>query len=337
VFIRGIGSYAPDRILSNNELSTIVETSDEWIFTRSGIRERHVAAPEETCADIAAQAARKAIENAGLQPADIDLVIAATVSSESPVPSVACRVQHALGIPAGTPAFDIAAACSGFVYLLQIASHMMRAGDYKNVLIVAAERLSGTVDWSDRTTCVLFGDGGGAAVLNKCDIPSVGILGNVLGGDGSKGNLLSVRPRPSPPPPPAGGLPTGTHVISMSGKEIFRNAVRVMSQACRSVLEKCGISAEEIALIVPHQANIRIIEAIAGELKLPLDRFKINLERYGNTSAASIPLALDEAWREGRVRHGDLLLLVAFGGGFTWGATLVRWHAPDASATPATA
>jgi 3-oxoacyl-[acyl-carrier-protein] synthase-3 len=303
-----------------------VETTDEWIVSRSGIRERRVAAPGESCADLAIAAAAAAIEDAKIAREDIDLLIVATVSAESPVPSTACRVQQKLGLRTGIAAFDIAAACSGFIYLLQIANHMLRAGDYKHALIVASERLSSIVDWEDRTTCVLFGDGAGAAVVSKCDKPYVGILGNVLGADGNKGDLLAVNPRVGPKPASKAELPVGTHTVSMNGKEIFKNAIRVMSQACRSVLEKCNVTPDQLSLIVPHQANLRIIDAIASELGLPLELFKVNLDRYGNTSAASIPIALTEAYLEGRVRDGDLILLVAFGGGFTWGATLIRWH-----------
>ena len=326
VFIQGLGAYAPARRLTNEDLSHIVETTDEWIVSRSGIRERRVAAPGESCADLATAAALAAIEDAKIAREDIDLVIVATVSSESPVPSTACRVQQKLGLRPGIAAFDIVAACSGFIYLLQVANHMLRAGDYKHALIIAAERLSSIVDWEDRTTCVLFGDGAGAAVISKCEKPYVGILGNVLGADGTKGDLLAVNPRTGPKPESKAELPVGTHTIFMSGREIFKNAVRVMSQACRGVLEKCGVTPAQLSLIVPHQANLRIIDAIAEDLELPKELFKVNLDRYGNTSAASIPIALTEAYHEGRVKDGDLVLLVAFGGGFTWGATLIQWH-----------
>ena len=257
------------------------------------------------------------------------MLIVATVSAEGSVPSTACQIQQKLGLRPGIPAFDITAACSGFIYLLQIASHMLRAGEYKNALIVATEKLSGITDWQDRTTCVLFGDGAGAAVVAKCDVPYVGILGNVLGADGTRGDLLTVSPRTGPRPPSVENLPVGTHIIGMNGREIFRNAVRVMSQACRSVLEKCNVQASQLSLIIPHQANLRIIDAIASELELPLQRFKLNLDRVGNTSAASIPLALEEAYREDLVKNGDYILLVAFGGGFTWGATLIKWYQPE--------
>jgi 3-oxoacyl-[acyl-carrier-protein] synthase-3 len=335
VFIRGLGAYKPSRRLTNEDLSKIVETNDEWIRTRSGISERRVAAPDETPDVLGAKAAAAAIENARISPQDIDLIIVATISNDTPVPSCACRIQTAVGLRPGIPAFDIVAACSGFIYLLQIANHMLRAGDYRNALIIAAERLTGVTDWTDRSTCVLFGDGAGAAVVSRCDVPYVGILGNVLGADGAKGDLLSVKPRDVPAPPPPPGLTVGANIVRMTGKEVFKNAVRVMSQACRGVLEKCGATAGDVSLIIPHQANMRIIDAIAGELEQPLEKFKINLDRFGNTSAASIPLALEEAWTEGRIRPGDLVLLVAFGGGFTWGATLIRWWQPEDAANVA--
>lgn len=328
VFIRGLGAYKPERRLTNEDLSRIVETSDEWIRSRSGICERRVAAPGETTADLGAAAAEAALRDAGVARDEIDLVIVATASAESTVPSTACLLQRKLGLRANIPAFDISAACSGFLYLLQIANHMLRAGDYRNALVVASEKLSRIVDWQDRATCVLFGDGAGAAVVSKCDVPHVGILGNVLGADGSKGDLLAVAPRQEPPPAPVEGLPVGTHKIVMNGKEVFKNAVRVMSQACREVLAKCSVGIDQVALIIPHQANVRIIEAIVDELGVERGRVKVNLERYGNTSAASIPIALEEACREGLVKEGEYILLVAFGGGFTWAATLLKWFQP---------
>ncbi|MDR1498024.1 MAG: ketoacyl-ACP synthase III [Puniceicoccales bacterium] len=340
VHIRGLGIYTPSRRLTNHDLTRIVDTTDEWIVSRSGIKERRIAAPGETNADLAAKAAKTALEKANVSPDEIDLLIVATASAESSVPSVACSIHHKLGLRPGIPSFDVSAACSGFLYLLQIAVQMLRSGEYHNALVVASEKLSAITDWQDRSTCVLFGDGAGAAVLAIADSnnggayipsasrPSASILGTVLGSDGSKGDLLSIVPRTPPFPQPQENLPVGTHVISMNGREIFRNAVRVMSQACRDVLKKCNVQPSQLALIIPHQANLRIIDAIAGELDLPLELFKVNLDRYGNTSAASIPIALDEAIHETRLKNGDIFLLVAFGGGFTWGATLLKWNQP---------
>jgi 3-oxoacyl-[acyl-carrier-protein] synthase-3 len=328
VYIKSLGAYAPERKLTNRDLARIVSTTDEWITTRTGIRERRIAAPGETNADLAAKAAAVALENARISASEIDLLIVATASAEGPVPSIACRVHHKLGLRPEIPSFDIAAACSGFLYLLQIGTQMLRAGEYRNALVIASEKLSGITDWQDRSTCVLFGDGAGAAVLSKDASGGASILGTVLGSDGSKGDLLSVNPRTAPKPDSVEGLPVGTHTISMNGREIFKNAVRVMSQACRDVLKKCDISPSQLALIIPHQANVRIIDAIAEDLEIAPDRFKVNLDRYGNTSAASIPIALDEALREGRVKEDDILLLAAFGGGFTWGATLLKWNQP---------
>lgn len=328
VFLLGLGAYVPERRLTNDDLSQIVDTSDEWIRTRSGIAERRIAGPEEFASDMGTRAAERAIAQAGIDKADIDLVIVATITPDTPIPSTACHIQRKLGLRTDIPAFDITAACSGFIYLLQIANHMLRAGNYQNALIIATEKLSSVVDWQDRTTCVLFGDGAGAAVVSKCDTPYVGILGNVLGADGTKGDMLACRLRAEPAPTNSAGLPIGTHTVTMNGKEVFKNAVRVMSQSCRAVLEKCKVSTDELSLIIPHQANFRIIDAIADELKVDKSKVMMNLEKYGNTSAASIPIALEQAFTEGRIKNGDKILLVAFGGGLTWGATLLQWHQP---------
>ena len=328
VFLLGLGAYVPERRLTNDDLSQIVDTSDEWIRTRSGIAERRIAGPEENASDMGVRAAERAIAQAGIDKSGIDLIIVATTTPDTPIPSTACHIQRKLGLRTDIPAFDITAACSGFIYLLQIANHMLRAGNYENALIIAAEKISSIVDWQDRTTCVLFGDGAGAAVVSKCDIPYVGILGNVLGADGTKGDMLSCRLRTEPAPANSAGLPAGTHTVTMNGKEVFKNAVRVMSQSCRAVLGKCGVSTDELSLIIPHQANFRIIDAIAEDLKVDKSKVMMNLERYGNTSAASIPIALEQAHAEGRIKNGDKILLVAFGGGLTWGATLLHWYQP---------
>ena len=329
VFIRSIGVHTPERTVTNAELSRTVDTSDEWIKTRSGISERRIAATGENPSDMGAKAAAVALARAGLKPEDIDLVIVATMTPDVPFPSTACLLQAKLGLRRDIPCFDIAAACSGFVYALQVGADMMRSGAYRRALVIGAEKLSSVVDWSDRTTCVLFGDGAGAAILETTPTPDVGLLGNILGADGNNAELLHCVAGGSATPATPDTLREGKHFLRMNGKEVFRLAVRVMAESCERVLAKCGVHSDQVAWFIPHQANIRIIEAVAGQLNVGMERFPFNLDRYGNTSAASIPLALEEAWRTGKIKHGDLVLIVAFGAGLTWGATLLRWHEPQ--------
>jgi len=328
VFIRAIGVHTPERKLTNAELSTMVDTSDEWIKTRSGIAERRIAGPDENPSDMGAKAAAKALERAGLTPADVDLLIVATMTPDVPFPSTACLLQAKLGLRRDIPCFDVSAACSGFVYALQVAKDMMRSGSYRRALVVGAEKLSSVVDWSDRTTCVLFGDGAGAVLLETTPEKNVGLLGNILGADGNNAELLHCAGGGSAAPATADSLRDGKHFLRMNGKEVFRHAVRVMAESCERVLAKCDVKSEQVAWFIPHQANSRILEAVASQLNVSMDRFPSNLDRYGNTSAASIPLALEEAWKDGKIKHGDLVLIVAFGAGLTWGATLLRWHEP---------
>ena len=325
VIIEGVGSYVPERILTNEELSKMVNTSDEWIRTRSGIGERRIAAENESCSDMAVKAAVAALADAKMTPGDIDLLIVATCTPDTPLPSTACIVQHKLGVPAHTTCFDISAACSGFLYAMEIAYGQLLTNRYKRALIIGAEKLSTIVDWSDRTTCVLFGDAAGAAVLTKVDQPGIGIIGSDLGADGEFADKLMIPAGGSSCPASAQTVEGRLHFIRMNGKEVFKSAVRVMETVCREMMEQHQLTPDQINLVVPHQANIRIIEALAGNLKLQLEKFFINLDRYGNTSSATIPLALDEARRSGRVKPGDLTLLVAFGAGLTYGAALVRW------------
>ncbi|MSU46435.1 MAG: ketoacyl-ACP synthase III [Lacunisphaera sp.] len=325
VIIAGVGSYAPARVLTNRELAMTVDTSDEWIFSRSGIRERRIAADDEACSDLALKAATTALADAKMSAAEIDLLIVATTSPDQPLPSTACIVQHKLGVPAHATCFDIAAACSGFLYALEIAYGQLLTNRYKRALIIGAEKLSSVTDWNDRTTCVLFGDAAGAAVLTKVAQPDIGILGSDLGADGKFADNLYI---------PAGGSrrPTSTksvaergHFIRMNGREVFKSAVRVMETVAREMMEQHHLTPDQISLMIPHQANIRIIESLASSLNMPMEKVYVNLDRYGNTSSASIPLALDEARRSGRIKPGDLTLLVAFGAGLTYGATLIRW------------
>ncbi len=323
--ILGTGSYAPERVMTNEDLSRIVDTSDEWIRTRTGIRERRIAAPDEAPSDMAVHASRRALEDARLTPADIDLLIVATVTPDTPMPATACFVQHKLGLPTTAACFDLNAACSGFVYALDTACAMVASGRYRHALVVGVEKLSAVLDWQDRTTCVLFGDGAGAVVVGRQAEPGLGLLGTRLGTFGEGADLLYISHGGTRAPTSAESLARQDHCIRMKGKEVFKLAVRAMDEAARDILEQHRIRADQIALVIPHQANLRIIESISEYLELPMERFFVNVDRYGNTSAASIPLALDEARRTGRIKPGDLTLLVAFGAGLTYGSALIRW------------
>lgn len=324
IAILGTGSYAPEKILTNTDLARMVDTSDEWIFSRTGIRERRIAGEKETTSEMAAAAARAALADAGLTAADIDLVIVATVTPDMVMPATACFVQHLLGIPTHAACFDLNAACSGFIYALDTAWAMLGSGRYRNALVIGAEKFSTLLDWKDRTTCVLFGDGAGAVVLGA-GRGTARIIGTKLYAEGAHTRLLCVPDSGSNPPMPVIDVLRTPGTITMKGREIFKNAVREMEEAARDILEQHQIPAAQIDCVIPHQANLRIIELIAQYLELPSDRFFVNLERYGNTSAASIPLALDEARRSGRIKAGDTTLFVAFGAGLTYGSALVRW------------
>ena len=323
--VLGTGSYAPARVLTNAELALTIDTSDEWIRTRSGIRERHIAAPGEHASDMAVHAARQALADAQLSAADIDLLVVATITPDLPMPATACIIQHKLGLSTATACFDLNAACSGFIYALDTACAMIGSGRYRHALVIGVEKLSAIVDWSDRTTCVLFGDGAGAAVIGASPTPGLGLIGTKLGAYGDCVDLLCIPGGGSNAPATAASLAGRDHFIKMKGKEVFKYAVRGMEEAARDILEQHSIPAAQIDLVIPHQANLRIIEAIAQYLELPLDRFFVNLDRYGNTSAASIPIALDEARRSGRIKPGDLTLLVAFVAGLTYGSALLSW------------
>jgi 3-oxoacyl-[acyl-carrier-protein] synthase-3 len=311
--------------MTNADLAAMVDTSDEWIRSRSGIRERRIAAPCESTSDMAAEAGRRALEDAGLSAADIDLLVVATVTPDMPMPAAACLVQKKLGIASTAACFDLNAACSGFLYALDAACAMIGSGRYRHALVIGAERLSSVVDWKDRTTCLLFGDGAGAAVVGSSYEPGFGLLASKLGVCTEGAELLCIPAGGSSVPPTAETIAAGDHFIKMRGKEVFKIAVRVMEEAARDILEQQGITSNQIDLVIPHQANLRIIEAIAQYLELPIDRFFVNVDRYGNTSAASIPIAMDEARKAGRIKPGDLTLLVAFGAGLTYGSALIRW------------
>jgi len=318
--IAGTGSYLPDKVLTNNDLAQFVETSDEWIAARTGIRERHVAAEGETTCDLAFHAATRAMEAAGITAADIDLIIVGTTTPDIIFPSTACLLQNRLGA-IGVPAFDVNAACSGFVYALTVADKFIRSGASKTALVVGAETLTRMLDWSDRSTCVLFGDGAGAVVL-KADAET-GILSTHLHADGSKKELLynpvGVSAGFKPDEPNAGVR------VMMTGNDVFKYAVKALDSVVEETLEANGLDRHDIDWLIPHQANLRIIEATAKRLDMPMERVIVTVDKHGNTSSGSVPLALDEAVRSGRVQRGQLLLLEAFGGGFTWGSALVRF------------
>jgi len=321
--ITGWGMAVPEAILTNADLEKMVETSDEWITSRTGIRERRIAAKNESTATLAAKAGLRALESTSLSARELDLVIVASASPEHLFPATACLVQDALGATRAG-AFDLSAACSGFIYAVQMAAQSIRTGAIDSALIIGAETLSRLVNWEDRETCVLFGDGAGAFVLEARDTPG-GVLAGLLRSDGSGGSLLTVPAGGSRMPATAETLERNLHTIHMNGREVFRFATRVMATATREVVADAGLTMDDIELVVPHQANLRIIEAAARGLHLPMERFMVNIERYGNTSSASIPMAVCEAVEQGRLRPGDHLVLVGFGAGLTWGALALQW------------
>ena len=323
VSIIGTGSYVPDRVLSNAELEKMVDTSDEWITTRTGIKERRIAAPGEAASDMAIIAARRAMEQAEIQPEEIDLIVLATVTPDMAFPSTACFVQRAIGAK-NAACFDVSAACAGFLYALEIAQQFITSHTYNTVLVVASDKLSGIVDWTDRNTCVLFGDGAGAAVLRNRS-GSHGVISTYMGSDGNYCDILSMPGGGSRHPVTAENLDQRLNTIKMSGKDVYKQAVTAMLTAATTALEQSGLKAEDLAVIIPHQANMRIIEAIAQRMNVPLDRFLVNLDRYGNTSGAAVAIALDEANRTGRMKIGDYILMVVFGGGLTWASSVVQW------------
>ena len=322
--IVGTGSSVPDRVLSNADLERIVSTSDEWIVTRTGISERRIAADSEATSDLAELAGRRALEAAGVDPIDVNLILVSTVTPDMFFPSTGCLLQDRLGAVQAA-AFDLSAACSGFVYGLSVADAYLRAGLMRNILVIGAETLSKLVDWSDRATCVLFADGAGAALVQRTT-GDARILSTHLYADGSKGEQLIIPGGGSRHPISQRVLDENLAKIKMSnGNEVFKMAVRAMEEAALAALKANGAEISDIDLFVPHQANARIINAAAQRLGLPKERVVVNIDRFGNTSAASIPMALDGAVREGRLKPGNLILMVAFGGGLTWGSALVRW------------
>jgi 3-oxoacyl-[acyl-carrier-protein] synthase-3 len=323
VRITGTGSSAPDRVLTNADLEKMVDTSDDWITARTGIKERRIAPPGFAASDYAYEASIKAMEMARVTAEELDLIILGTVTPDSPLPSTACLLQDRLKA-FNAAVVDIAAACSGFIYGLEFAKALIQTEQKKKALVIGVETLSRIVNWKDRNTCVLFGDGAGAAVLAPSDSPG-GILDTYTKADGSLAHLLRVPAGGGRMPLDLDNIGNGDRYIQMEGPEVFRSAVRAMGEAATAILEKTGTDSRDIDLMIPHQANIRIIEATAKRIKLPMDRVFVNIHKYGNTSAASIPIALDEAVRSNRIKPGDKIMLVAFGAGFTWGSVLVEW------------
>jgi 3-oxoacyl-[acyl-carrier-protein] synthase-3 len=321
--ITGWGMSTPDRILTNDQLTEVIDTSDEWIVSRTGIKERRIAGKSDTTASLAARAAIRALRRSSIEARDVDLIIVATSSPEHIFPATACLVQDRIGaIKAG--AFDLSAACTGFIYGLNMAAQAIRTGSIQNAVVIGSETLSRLVDWNDRGTCILFGDGAGAFVLEARDTPG-GISTCVMRSDGSGGELLELPAGGSRIPTSQATLDKGLHFIRMNGREVFRFATRVMASATKEAVEAAGLGLDDINLIVPHQANLRIIEAAARGLRMPMDRFFVNLHHYGNTSTASIPLAVCEALEEDRIQPGDNVVLVGFGAGLTWGALTLQW------------
>ncbi len=321
--IIGTGSFVPPKILTNFDLEKMVETSNEWIVSRSGIKERRIVEDGMVSSDMAFEASKIALKEAGLEPDQINLILVGTVTPDYLLPSTACILQDKLKIK-NAAVMDIAAACSGFIYGLSVASAFITTGQYKNILVIGVETLTKITNWSDRNTCVLFGDGAGAAIVSATT-EEKGILGTFLSGDGSLANLLHIPVGGTKVPLTKENIDLKQQYIQMAGSEVFKSAVRAMEDAAEHIIQKVGLTPEEIDLVIPHQANIRIIEALAKRLKLPMQKVYVNIDRFGNTSAASVPIALDEARKKGLIKEGSNTVLVAFGGGFTWGSAAIRW------------
>ena len=323
--IAGTGSYLPEKILTNADLEKMVDTNDQWIVERTGIRERRIAAPGQVTSDLAYNAATKALEAAKMTASDIDMIIVATVSPDQSMPSTACILQAKLGC--GTiMAFDLSAACSGFLYSMGIADQFIRTGIYKNILIVGAEILHNVVNYKDRETCILFGDGAGCAILSRAEPGDRNVIQSVhLHADGSLADLLSLPAGGSVMPLSQEVLDSGSHYLRMKGREIYKNAVRTMTFCCQEALEANQMTVADIDWLIPHQANLRILESVAGYFKIPSEKVIVNLRRTGNTSAASVPIALDESIREGKIKRGEMILMTVFGAGLTSGSLMVRY------------
>jgi len=323
VGIKGIGHYVPDRILTNFDLEKMVDTSDEWITLRTGIKERRISASNDATSDVAYKAAVMALEDAGLPAEKVDYIILATASPDMFFPSTACIVQDKLGA-SHAGAFDLSAGCSGFIYSLVVASQLIATGTYENVLVIGAETLSKFTDWTDRNTCVVFGDGAGAVLLGPVE-DGKGLIASAMGSDGSGGEMLKLPAGGSRMPASSDTIKDRLHYIKMDGREVFKNAVRYMSEAVENVLLKCNMTTEDITFLIPHQANLRIIQSLGKRLKLREDQVYVNIEHYGNTSSASIVIALSELIQSKRIKENDVIAMTAFGAGYTWASAVIRW------------
>jgi 3-oxoacyl-[acyl-carrier-protein] synthase-3 len=321
--IIGTGSYVPEKILTNEDLSRLVDTSDEWITTRTGIKERRIAAKDEYTSDMAAKAALNAIEQAGISPKEINLILVATATPDMLFPATACFVQKKIGAT-NAACLDISAACAGFLFGIEIAQQFITSHTYDTVLVIGADKLTSITNWSDRNTCVLFGDGAGAAILRHRG-GSHGVISTHIGSDGQYSDILFMPGGGSRCPITRDNVDLDLATIHMNGREVYKQAVIAMLGAARKALDQAGLKIEDIACVIPHQANLRIIEGIADRLKIPIEKFYVNLDRYGNTSAAAVAIALDEANRSGRIKPGDYILMVVFGGGLTWASTVIEW------------
>lgn len=321
--IVGTGSYVPKRVLTNANLEAMVDTSDSWIVERTGIRERRLAAPGEACSDLAVPAAQQALAAAQVHPSEIDLILVATCTGDSPLPSTASLVQHRLGAVRAA-ACDVSAACCGFVYALSVANAFIQSG-HRYVMVIGSEVMSSITDWTDRNTCILFGDGAGAALVGRADEENQGVLSMHLHADGRLSDLICVPGGGSNIPASESMMADRLQYVKMRGNETFKVAVKTMEEAVREALESNGLTVDDVDWLVPHQANIRILRAVGQRLGISSDRVVVNLDRYGNTSAASIPLAIDEAVRDGRIKKGSLIVLAAFGAGLTWASGVIRW------------
>ena len=318
----GIGSAAPEKVLSNFDFEKMIDTSDEWIRTRTGIAERRIAESDVASSDLGYEASLRALEDSSMSPEDIDGIVVGTITPDHIFPSTACVLQSKLGAK-NAFAFDVSAGCSGFIYALHVAKGMIQGGDTKNLLVVGAETLSKIMNYDDRTTCILFGDGAGAAVISTSDTP--GILSSCLGANGDHGDLLAMPAGGSRMPTSEETVKNGSHFLQMEGKEVFKEAVKALQSSSLEAIKMADITPDDIDLLIPHQANYRIIDAVRKRLELPEEKVFSNLDRYGNTSSASVPIALDEAVKSGRLKKGDIVVFSAFGAGFTWGASVVRW------------
>ncbi|NLW87493.1 MAG: ketoacyl-ACP synthase III [Planctomycetes bacterium] len=321
--IVGIGAALPQKVLTNADFEKFIETSDEWITQRTGIKERRVASEGETTATLAVEASRVALKNAGFEPTDLDLIICCTVTPEMPFPATACFVQAQLGAT-GVPAFDIIAACSGFLYGLTTACKYIETGMYRRILVIGADTLSRVTDYTDRGSCILFGDGAGAVVLEATTEPNKGVIYNVMHADGTGWDFIHVPGGGSRTPATHKSVDDGMHFVKMRGRDVYKFAVEKMQWLLGDCMSKCGLSTDDVAMVIPHQVNVRIIASATEKYNFPLEKVYMNIERFGNTSAASIPVALDEAWRLGRIKTGDTIMLVAFGAGLTWAGSVIK-------------